>query len=57
MATGDMRSTYTVFVRGSNGKKPLLWLRFKYNGDIKVDRNEIGWKTEGRFGWLKKRTG
>jgi hypothetical protein len=57
MAAGDMRSTYTLFIRRSDGKKPLLWQRFKYDIDVKVNRNEIGWKTEGKFGWLRKRTG
>jgi hypothetical protein len=43
---GKMRDVYRVLVGKSEGKKPLGGPRCKWENNIKMDLQEVGWEHE-----------
>jgi hypothetical protein len=44
--TGDRRGTYRVVVRRPEGKRPLRRPRQRWEGNIKMDLQEVGWDVD-----------
>jgi hypothetical protein len=50
---GEGRNVYRVLVGKPEGKRPLERQRRRWEGGIKMDREEIGWGVWSGFTWLK----
>jgi hypothetical protein len=46
---GDRRGSYSILVGRSKGKRPLGRLRYRWEENIKMDLQEVGW---GGMDWI-----
>jgi len=54
---GERRGTYRVLVEKPEGKRPLRRPRRRWEDNIKMDLQEIGWGTRTGLIWLRVWTG
>jgi len=50
---GGMRNTCKVFIGRPEGRKPLERRRLRWQGNIKMDLTEIGWKLWTGCIWIR----
>jgi len=53
---GERRDAYRVLVGKSEGERPLGRQRHRWDDDIKIDLQEVGWGTWTGLIWLRIRT-
>jgi len=53
----EMRGMYRFLVRKPDGKRPLVRSRRRWEENIKMDLQEVGWGTRIGFIWLRIGTG
>jgi len=54
---GEKRGAYRVLLRKPEGKRPLGRRRRKWDNNIKMDLQEVGWGSWTGLIWLRTRTG
>ena len=50
---GERRGVYRVLVGKPEGKRPHGINRSRWDGDIKVDLQEVGWEAWAEIIWLR----
>jgi hypothetical protein len=53
----DRRGTYGVFMGKPEGKRPLGRPRCRWENNIKIDLQDVGWEAWTRLIWLRIETG
>jgi len=53
----ERRSAYRILVGKPEGKRPLGKPRRRWEGNIKMDLQEVGWREWTELIWLKLMTG
>ena len=54
---GERRGTYRVFMGKPEGKRPLGRPRRRWENNIKIDLQEVGWEAWTGLIWLRIETG
>jgi hypothetical protein len=54
---GEGRGMYRVLVAKPEGKRPLGWPSCRWEDNIKVDLQEVGWGVWTGLSWLRIGTG
>jgi hypothetical protein len=54
---GESRGTYRVLVRKPEGKKPIGRSRRRWENNIKMDLQEVGWRAWIGLVWIRVETG
>ena len=54
---GERRGVYRVLVGKPEGKRPLGRPRHRWEDNIKMDLEEVGWGTWTGLNWLRTGTG
>jgi len=56
-AYGDRRDVYRILVGKPQGKRPLGKPRHRWEDNIKIHRQEVGWKARTGLIWTRIGTG
>jgi hypothetical protein len=54
---GDRRGAYRVLMESPEGKRPLGRPRHRWEGNIKMDLQDVGWRAWTGLIWLRIGTG
>jgi hypothetical protein len=54
---GDSRGTYRVVVRKPEGRRPLGRLRCRWEDNMKMDLQDMGWGPWAGLIWFRRGTG
>jgi hypothetical protein len=54
---GEKRGAYRILVGRPEGRRPLRRPRRRWEGNIKMDLQEVGWGTWTGLSWLRMGTG
>jgi hypothetical protein len=54
---GEGRGVYMVLVGKPEGKRPLGRLRCRWEDNVKMGLQEVGWGVWSRLSWLRIETG
>jgi hypothetical protein len=54
---GEKRGAYRILVGRAEGRRPLERPRHRWEGNIKLDLQEVGWGTWTGLSWLRIGTG
>jgi hypothetical protein len=54
---GERKGTYSGFVGKSEGKRPLGRPRLRWEDNVKMDLQEMGWGAWSGLSWFRIKTG